>query len=233
MEQNSIHPNRDCIWVCAPARRAMIHNQIGPEHSATRHAWHSNVYSALADAVLVQRQRRPALVCILVDHLTPAEMTVFDCLTQLDGITTLAFSTRPTSSKLTTAQRQGAAWAVPGDQLTTTLRAALNEPEQLSPGTYSDQHPIEDSDPDAAATGRLLAALTEPAPREEQPSQPPPQPAGPRPTQRHMPPQLDPHLGPTKRSINLSDQTPQTKTRRPTHRRPVGLTKEELDALLS
>jgi len=94
------------IIVAANPWQQRIYLQIPP--AGPKPSWCENVYAALANAIQMHQNHESAVICIMIDTLNREEMEIFSCLSALDGLTTVAFSTLELPQKMKQAQLLGA-----------------------------------------------------------------------------------------------------------------------------
>ncbi|MBI9016091.1 MAG: hypothetical protein JEZ07_02405 [Phycisphaerae bacterium] len=74
-------------------------------------SWHNNIYETLAEVIISSCNamvNSQIAVCILIDSLTDKQLTVFECLAELDHIEPLAVSSVNNRDKLQLAIQLGA-----------------------------------------------------------------------------------------------------------------------------
>lgn len=147
------------IIAAAPIRwRPPIEAALAPQpHSpaAPQPYWCDSVYQALAEAVVLNRQDLPAVLCVMVDHLAPQEMQVFARLAGMDNVRiVIACAASARTRKLLQAQALGAdeAWVLTREPPTGLLELIQIAPEEElpPPNQPPPEMPLPEAPPPAA-----------------------------------------------------------------------------------
>jgi hypothetical protein len=129
------------IIVAANQWQQKIYQQIQP--TLQQADWCENVYAVLTTAIQMHQKQESGMICIMVDTLCREEMEVFGCLAELDGLTTVAFSTLELHKKMTQAHMLGADFTTPIHGLNEIIiRNFPTDPHELEAVTEIDDDTI-------------------------------------------------------------------------------------------
>ena len=126
--------------------------------------WYQSVYEAVAAAVRARRKGLGVLVCVMVDYLGSAEMGVFEALSRLDGVHSVAFAAAGGQGKLSGVR--GANQAVGLDSLGQAVEAGLRKLSESFVGGVEDGVPATSAESAEPAARRPVRRADEAADQE-------------------------------------------------------------------
>ena len=169
------------IIAAAPIRwRPPIEAALAPQpHSpaAPQPYWCDSVYQALAEAVVLNRQDLPAVLCVMVDHLAPQEMQVFARLAGMDNVRiVIACAASARTRKLPQAQALGAdeAWLLTREPPTGLLELIRTAPEEdlAPPSQPPPETPLPEAPPPTAQPNVQQPTDSQEPPQPDSPQEP-------------------------------------------------------------